>query len=154
MEKLTKLDKLILKNLQKNGRISNIELAQKIGSSTSACWNHTKALIDNGYIEGIRATLNPQKIGLPVLVTIGIMLDRSTPDIFAVFEKAIKKISVVQECLLLAGEFDYWLKIRVKDVDAFNRLHAKLLLTLPGVRQLKTFFVLNEVKNLHELAIE
>ena len=64
------------------------------------------------------------------------------------------KIPVVQECLSLAGEFDYWLKIRVKDIKAFNRLHANVLLALPRVRQLRTFFVLNEVKMTQELIVE
>jgi Lrp/AsnC family leucine-responsive transcriptional regulator len=87
-------------------------------------------------------------------VLIGVVLDRSTPDSFSAFEKAAKKIAALQECLLIAGEFDYWLKVRVKDVQSFNTLHAATLLKLPGVRQLRTFFVLNEVKQTQELALE
>lgn len=154
MEMLTKLDKAILKQLQKNGRIPNSELATKVGASNTACWNHTNRLIEEGYIREIRAILNPDKIGLPLLVTVGVVLDRSTPDTFAEFEKAAKKIPAVQECLLLAGEFDYWLKIRVKNIKAFSHLHAKTLQALPNVRQLRTFFVLNEVKDTRELTIE
>lgn len=152
--KLDRVDKAILKMLQKDGRMPNAELAHKIGVSKTACWNHMNRLIDKGYIKGIKAILDPDKLGLPVLVSIGVILNRSTPESFSEFEKAVKKISIVQECLLLAGEFDYWLKIRVKDIQSFNQFHANVLLTLPAVRQLRTFFVLNEVKNSEELQIE
>ena len=124
--KLSRVDKAILKILQKDGRIPNAELAIKSGASKTACWNHTKRLIDEGYIKAIKAVLDPEKLGLSVLVSIGVVLDRSTPESFSEFEKAVKKIPAIQECLLLAGEFDYWLRIRVKDIQSFNRLHECL----------------------------
>lgn len=151
---LDRTDKKILKALQKDGRTSNAELAEKIGISKTACWNHTKRLIEEGYIRDIKANLNPEKLGLSVVVLVGVVLDRSTPDSFAKFEESIKKISAVLECWLIAGEFDYWLKIRVKDIHAFNRLHATSLLPIPGVRQLRSFFVLNGIKEEQELQIE
>ncbi len=151
---LSRIDKKILKALQTDGRITNAELANKIGISNSACWNHTKHLMDAGYIKGIKAKLDAQKLGLPVMVMVGIVLDRSTPDSFAQLEESITKIPEVLECWLIAGEFDYWLKIRVKDVQAFNRLHASALLPIPGVRHLRTFFVLNEIKDQQALQIE
>ena len=151
---LDRIDKKILKILQKDGRMANADLAEKIGVSKSACWNHTKRLIDRGFIREVRAILDPEKIDLSLQVLVGVVLDRSTPESFSEFEKAIKKIPAVLECILLAGEFDYWLKIRVKDVQAFNRLHAVALLPLPGVRQLRTFFMLKEIKNTQELQID
>jgi Lrp/AsnC family transcriptional regulator, leucine-responsive regulatory protein len=151
---LDRIDKKILKALQVDGRIPNAELAEKIGISKTACWNHTKRLMDEGYIRDIKASLNAEKLGLSVVVIVGVVLDRSTPDSFAEFEKAIKKIPAILECWLIAGEFDYWLKIRVKDIHAFNRLHANALLPIPGVRQLRSFFVLNGVKDEQELQIE
>ncbi len=153
MVDLDKLDKSILNNLQKDGRMANADLAKKVGVSNTACWNRTKRLIDEEYVRDFKAILNPDKLGLSTLVTIGVVLDRSTPESFIEFEKAVQKIPVVQECLLLAGEFDYWLKVRVRDVQSFNRLHAKILLTLPGVRQLRTFFVLNEIKSTQEIVL-
>jgi Lrp/AsnC family transcriptional regulator, leucine-responsive regulatory protein len=105
-------------------------------------------------MQGASSYLDPIKLELPVLVTVGVVLDRSTPETFAAFEKAVKKIPMVQECLLLAGEFDYWLKIRAKDIQSFNRFHAKVILSLPSVRQFRTFCVLGEVKNNAELLIE
>lgn len=151
---LSRVDKKILKLFQLDGRIANADLADKIGASKTSCWNRTKRLMNEGYIREIKAVLNPEKLGLPVLISVGVVLDRSTPESFAEFEKAIKKIPHVLECLLLAGEFDYWLKLRVKDIQAFNRLHASILLNLPGVRQLRTFFVLNEVKSTQEIPVE
>lgn len=151
---LDRIDKKILKALQTDGRTTNAELADKIGISKSACWNHTKRLIDDGYIKDIKANLDPDKLGLSVVIIVGVVLDRSTPDSFAEFEKAVQKIPAVLECWLIAGEFDYWLKIRVKDIQAFNRLHAISLLPIPGVRQLRSFFVLNGVKDNASLQIE
>lgn len=151
---LDRIDKKILKALQADGRMPNAELADKIGMSKTACWNHTKRLMEEGYIRATRAILDPELLGLPVLVTVGVVLDRSTPESFAEFEDAVRKNPAVQECLLLAGEFDFWLKIRVKDIQSFNRLHANTLLLLPGVRQLRTFFVLNEVKSSQDLPLD
>jgi Lrp/AsnC family leucine-responsive transcriptional regulator len=151
---IDRFDKRILKALQADGRIPNAELAEKVGMSKTACWNHTRRLMDEGYVREVRAVLDPEKLGFPVLVTVGVVLDRSTPESFAEFEQATKTINAVQECLLLAGEFDFWLKIRVKDVQSFNRLHASTLLKLPGVRQLRTFFVLDEIKSGQELPLE
>lgn len=151
---LDRVDKKILKALQTDGRTSNAELAEKIGISKTACWNHTKRLTEEGYIVDIKATLSAEKLGLSVVVLVGVVLDRSTPDSFAKFEEAIKKISAILECWLIAGEFDYWLKIRVKDIHAFNRLHATTLLPIPGVRQLRSFFVLNGIKDGQELQID
>jgi Lrp/AsnC family transcriptional regulator, leucine-responsive regulatory protein len=149
-----RIDKAILKILQKEGRMPNAELAEKVAISKTACWNRTKRLIDEGYILEFKAILDPNKIGLPVLVNVGVVLDRSNPDVFAEFERVVKSTPVIQECLLLAGEFDYWLKIRTKDIQSFNDLHAKVILALPAVRQFRTFFVLGEIKNTLEYVIE
>ena len=146
LKEIDRVDRKLLKLLQADGRISNADLAIKAGISQTACWTRTKRLHEAGYIGGTHATLNYAMLGYPVLVCVGVVLDRSTPESFESFEQEVAKISQISECLLLAGEFDYWLKMRVKDVESFNRLHAKTLLGLPGVRQLRTFFVLNEAK--------
>jgi len=151
---LDRTDKKILKALQRNGKSSNTELAEKIGISKTACWNHTQRLMEEGYVRNIKANLNAEKLGLSVVVIVGVVLDRSTPDSFAEFENSVKKIPAVLECWLIAGEFDYWLKIRVKDIYAFNCLHASALLPIPGIRQLRSFFVLSAIKDEQELQIE
>lgn len=147
---LDKIDVKILKILQNKGDIPNSALAEKISISKTACWNRTKRLFDEGYIQGIRADLDPEMIGLPVLVYVGVILERSTTDSFTKFEEAVQKIPMIMECVLLTGEFDYWMKIRVKDVQAYKRLYANALLSLPGVSQLRSFFTLGEVKKRQE----
>ena len=87
----------------------------------------------------------PHKVGRGALVMVGVVLDRSTPESFAAFEKAVAKLKFVLDCHLVAGDFDYFLKIRVDDMEDFNRIHGDQLIALPGVRQTRTFFVMKEV---------
>jgi len=87
----------------------------------------------------------PQKVGRGALVMVGVVLDRSTPESFGAFEKAVAKLKFVFDCHLVAGDFDYFLKIRVEDIADFNRIHGEQLIALPGVRQTRTFFVMKEV---------
>jgi Lrp/AsnC family leucine-responsive transcriptional regulator len=93
----------------------------------------------------VRAEIEPVAVSRGALVIVGVVLDRSTPESFALFEAAIKKLRVVLDCHLVAGDFDYFLKIRVRDMADFNRLHGEQLIALPGVRQTRTFFVMKEV---------
>lgn len=151
---IDKTDVKILKILQHQGDIANSELADKVGVSKTACWNRTKRLRDEGYIQEIRAELDPDKLGLSVLVFVGVILERSTMNSFKLFEEAVQKIPVIIECVLLTGDFDYWMKIRVKDIQSFKRLYASTLLSLPGVQQLRSFFTLGEVKKKGGLLIE
>ncbi|HGM5582663.1 TPA: Lrp/AsnC family transcriptional regulator [Pseudomonas putida] len=140
-------ERKILRALQANGRISNAELAKKVGLSTTACWNHTKRLFDAGVIKGVHANVDPNVLQQGTVVLIGVVLDRSTPESFAAFEAAARNLQQVLECWLVAGDVDYFLKIRVRDLPAFNQLHNTQIIALPGVRQVRTFFVLNEVKS-------
>jgi Lrp/AsnC family leucine-responsive transcriptional regulator len=143
---LSPLDRRILRVLQRDGRISNAELAREIGISPAACWTHTKRLSDTGVIRGVRALLDPEAVGRGTLALVGVVLDRSTPESFAAFEEAVRALEQVLECVLVAGEVDYFLRIRVRDLPAFNRLHSERIIALPGVRQVRTFFVMNEIK--------
>lgn len=143
---LSAIDRRILRLLQRNGRMSNAELAKEVGLSPAACWNHTRRLFDEGVIKGVHALVDPQAVQRGTLVLVGVVLDRSTPDTFAAFEEAARAMNQVLECVLVAGEVDYFMKIRVKDLPAFNRLHTERLIAMPGVRQVRTFFVMNEVK--------
>ncbi|MDF0730103.1 Lrp/AsnC family transcriptional regulator [Pseudomonas entomophila] len=140
-------ERKILRALQANGRISNAELAKKVGLSTTACWNHTKRLFDAGVIKGVHAQIDPNVLQQGTVVLIGVVLDRSTPETFAAFEAAARNLPQVLECWLVAGDVDYFLKVRVRDLPAFNHLHNTRIIALPGVRQVRTFFVLNEVKS-------
>lgn len=145
MPALDKIDRKILKLLQMDGRLSNAELAQQVNLATATCYRRTQRLINEGYITGFRAIIDPSSVERDTLVMVGVVLDRSTPDSFEAFEVAIKKLSFVLDCYLVAGDFDYFLKIRVKDIKDFNKLHADKLIAFPGVRQIRSFFAMKEV---------
>jgi Lrp/AsnC family leucine-responsive transcriptional regulator len=144
-QQLDKVDFRILRALQKDGRLSNAELAEQVNVSPATCHRRTQRLFDANIIDSIRAHVNPDVVDLSAVVMVGVVLDRSTPESFSNFESAIKKLTIVLSCYLVAGEFDYLLKIRVKDMSDFNKLHSDKLLALPEVRQLRTYFVMKEV---------
>ena len=135
----------LLKLLQKDGRISNVDLARQASMSPATCFRYTQRLFEEGYITSVRAQVAPSLVHLNTLVFVGVVLDRSTAESFAEFEAAVVKMPMILDCHLVAGDFDYFLKVRVRDLQDFNRLHSKTLLALPGVRQIRTFFVLKEV---------
>ena len=145
MVALDKIDRKILKLLQIDGRLSNAELAQQVNLATATCYRRTQRLIKDGYITSFQAMIAPALVEQGTLVLVGVMLDRSTSDSFSAFEEAIKKLSFVLDCYLVAGDFDYFLKMRVKDIKDFNKLHAEKLITFPGVRQIRSFFTMKEV---------
>ena len=142
---LDRIDRNILRFLQGDGRLGNAELAKRVNVSPATCHRRTQRLFADGYISGVRAEIAPDRVDRGALVMVGVVLDRSTPESFAKFEDAIRRLSVVLDCHLVAGDFDYLLKIRVRDMADFNRLHGQKLIALPGVRQTRTFFVMKEV---------
>jgi Lrp/AsnC family leucine-responsive transcriptional regulator len=144
-EELDRIDRRILRHLQRDGRITNAELAKAVSVSPATCHRRTQRLFDEGYVRGVRAEVEPAAVSRGALVIVGVVLDRSTPESFASFEAAIKKLRVVLDCHLVAGDFDFFLKIRVRDIADFNLLHGEQLIALPGVRQTRTFFVMKEV---------
>ena len=144
-DSLDRTDLKILRLLQQDGRMSNAELAEKVALSPATCHRRTQALVRQGYMSSFRGMVAPQKVGRGALVMVGVVLDRSTPESFAAFEAAAAALSFVLDCHLVAGDFDYFLKIRVSDMADFNRIHANCLIALPGVRQTRTFFVIKEV---------
>ena len=142
---LDRIDLKILRGLQAEGRRSNAELADLVGVSAATCHRRTQRLFEEGYIRQVRALVAPEKLGLGAMAMVGVVLDRSTPESFALFETAVAKLKFVLDCCLVAGDFDYFLKIRVGDIANFNRFHGEQLIALPGVRQTRTFFVMKEV---------
>ncbi|NTF46323.1 AsnC family transcriptional regulator [Rhizobium sp. AC27/96] len=146
MQALDKIDIKILRALQSEGRLTNADLAERVNVSAATCHRRTQRLFDEGYIAGVRAEVVPATVGLGALVMVGVVLDRSTPESFAAFEGAVMEMKEVLDCNLVAGDFDYLLKIRVRDMADFNKLHGQKLIALPGVRQTRTFFVMKEVK--------
>lgn len=147
MQPLDRIDVKILRALQTEGRLTNAELAARVNVSAATCHRRTQRLFEEGYITGVRAQIAPGAVGLGALVMVGVVLDRSTPESFGDFESAVGEMSEVLDCNLVAGDFDYLLKVRVRDMADFNRLHTRQLIALPGVRQIRTFFVIKEVKD-------
>ncbi|MHC2419622.1 Lrp/AsnC family leucine-responsive transcriptional regulator [Sinorhizobium meliloti] len=145
-EDVDRIDLKILRALQSEGRLSNADLAERVNVSAATCHRRTQRLLEEGYITGVRAEVAPGAVGLGAMVMVGVVLDRSTPESFGAFEGAVMELKEVLDCNLVAGDFDYLLKIRVRDMVDFNKLHGQKLIALPGVRQTRTFFVMKEVK--------
>lgn len=135
-----------MRELQADGRLTNAELAARVHISPATCHRRMQRLFQVGIITGVRAQIAPGAVGLGAIVMVGVVLDRSTPESFAAFENAVLGLKEVLDCNLVAGDFDYLLKIRVRDMADFNRLHGQKLIALPGVRQTRSFFVMKEVK--------
>ncbi|MGZ5786331.1 MAG: Lrp/AsnC family transcriptional regulator [Ramlibacter sp.] len=142
---IDRIDKAILRLLQRDASQSNVALAAKVNLSAPACLRRVERLKRMGLITGIVALLNAPALDAGMLVMIGVVLDRSTPESFADFEKAAAKVSGCMECHVVTGEFDYFMLVRTRDADSFNQLHARQLLHLPGVRQIRSFVVLKQV---------
>jgi DNA-binding Lrp family transcriptional regulator len=153
VQQIDRTDKAILRALQRDASLSNVTLASKVSLSAPACLRRVERLKRLGLITGIVALLNPQALDAGMLMIIGVVLDRSTPDSFADFEKAAVKVSGCMECHVVTGEFDYFMLVRTRDSDSFNRLHAGQLLHLPGVRQIRSFMVLKQVLSTTQLVI-
>jgi Lrp/AsnC family leucine-responsive transcriptional regulator len=145
MSDLDRIDRRLLRLLQQDGRIANAELAKRANVSAATCHRRTQRLFADGYIRSVRAEIEPERVELGTLVMVGVVLDRSTPESFGAFEAAVTKLPFILDCHLVAGDFDYFLKIRVRDIADFRRLHGEQLIALPGVRQTRTFFVMKEV---------
>ena len=150
---LDRTDRAILRALQRDASVSNVALAAKVNLSAPACLRRVERLKSIGMIRGIVALLEPRAVDAGMLVMIGVVLDRSTPESFADFEKAVHKVSGCLECHVVTGEFDYFMLLRTRDHESFNRLHAEQLLYLPGVRQIRSFMVLKEVLSTTQLTV-
>lgn len=140
-----RIDLKLMRLLQADGRLPNADLARRAGISPATCHRRVQRLFETGLVRGVRAEIAPERVERGTLVMVGVVLDRSTPESFEAFESAVRRLPFVLDCHLVAGDFDYFLKIRVRDMAAFNRLHGHELLALPGVRQTRTFFVMKEV---------
>ncbi|MGE7990161.1 Lrp/AsnC family transcriptional regulator [Pseudomonas sp. NPDC089554] len=142
---LDRTDRAILHTLQQDASISNVALSDKVKLSAPACLRRVERLKQAGLIKGIVALLDSEALEAGMVVLIGVVLDRSTPESFAAFEAAAQKVSGCMECHVVTGEFDYFMLLRTKDSNSFNRLHAEQLLYLPGVRQIRSFMGLRQV---------
>ncbi len=150
---IDKIDRKILQVLQTDGRISNLKLAETIGLSATAVLARTQRLQQAGIIMGYAARLDPAKIGLGMTVFVEVLLDRTTPNVFDAFRAAVQVHGEILECHLVAGGFDYLLKLRVANMAAYREFAGRVLWQLPGVRETRTYAVMEEVKESTRLPI-
>ena len=144
---LDTIDRRILRVLQADGRISNLKLAEEVHLSATAVLERVKRLTRENYILGYEARLNPLKLGAGLLVFIEILLDRTVHDVMDSFKAAVQVRPEILEAHLVAGGFDYLLKTRVADMAAYREFIGSVIWTLPGVRETRTYAVMEEVKN-------
>ena len=144
---LDRIDLRILKILQDDGRLSNLKLAEQVLLSPAAVLARVQRLTREGYILGYEARLNPLKLGAGLLVFVEVLLDRTTPNVFDQFKAAVQVRPEIMECHMVAGGFDYLLKTRMADMGAYRDFAGTVLWQLPGVRETRTYAVMEEVKH-------
>jgi len=150
---IDKFDRAILNHLQADGRMSNVDLANAVSLSESACLRRVRSLEEDGLIEGYVALLNQSKAGLSGDVFVHIGLHREEQSELAAFESAVQSIPEVMECYLMTGEFDYLLRVVVKNMADFERLHKESLTRLPGVARVNSSVAIRTVRKTTELPL-
>jgi Lrp/AsnC family transcriptional regulator, leucine-responsive regulatory protein len=150
---IDRIDLKILNVLQQDGRISNLKLAEAVALSPTAVLARVQRLTRDGYILGYEARLNPLKLGAGMLVFVEVLLDRTTANVFEAFKAAVQVQSEIMECHMVAGGFDYLLKTRMADMQAYRDFAGTVLWQLPGVRETRTYAVMEEVKSTTRLAL-
>jgi Lrp/AsnC family transcriptional regulator, leucine-responsive regulatory protein len=150
---IDRIDRKILDVLQRDGRISNLKLAETVALSPTAVLGRVQRLTREGYILGYEARLDPAKLGAGMLVFVEVLLDRTTPNVFEAFKAAVQVYPEILECHMVAGGFDYLLKTRQADMQAYRDFAGTVLWQLPGVRETRTYAVMEEVKNTARLAL-
>jgi len=149
---LDRIDRKLLAKLQRDGRISISQLAREVHLSVTPTLERVRRLEAGGYIEAYVAHLSPRKLGLGLLAYVEVQLDRTTPDAFERFKAAMLHQDEVMDCHMVAGGFDYLLKVRVKDMGSY-RSFLDSIATVRGVQQTHTYFVMEEVKSTHAISV-
>ena len=152
-DRIDRIDLKILRVLQGNGRMSNIELSRQVNLSPAPCLARVRRLEKTGYINGYKAELNPELLGLSLLAYVEVTLDRTTPDVFERFKQTVRDVPEIEECHMVAGGFDYLIKVRSPDMDAYRRVLGEKIATILGVLQTHTYVVMEQVKVAGELNI-
>lgn len=148
---IDEIDRRILRELRHDGRLSNTKLAEKVGLSTTPCWNRVRALEEGGMIEGYTALLSQSALGYPDTVIIEVTLDRHDDDIFEKFGQALATLPEVMEAYLLTGDYDYLIKVAVAGTAGYEEFLRKKLYKLPGLKHSRSTFVLRCLKRAHSV---
>lgn len=147
MTEIDQTDITILRELERNGRLSNIDLARKIGLSTSACLRRVQELERNGTICGYRAVLNREKLGSGFVVMVAVGLSRHLKEDQVEFERAMNNAPQVRECHNVSGPFEYMLRIEVPDLVSYKHFHTEVLGTVPQVSMITSYIVMGSPKD-------
>lgn len=150
---IDRIDRAILRELQSDGRMANVELSRRVGLSATPCLERVKRLEKQGYIKGYGAILAPELLESALLVFVEIRLTRTSSSVFDDFKKSVIDLPQVLECHLVSGDFDYLVKARVADMTAYRELLGETLLMLPGVNGSRTYVVMEEVKESHCISV-
>lgn len=150
---MDEIDRRILRLLQRDGRITNVELARRANLSTAATHERVRKLQNEGVIEGYAVRLDPAKLDRSLLVFIQVTLESTSEELFTRFSRAVADAPEIMECHMVAGGFDYLIKVRVRDMEAFRAFLGRTLSALPGVRQTNTYPVMEEVKHTADLPV-
>ena len=142
---LDNTDRRILRVIQEEARVSNSELAERVGLSPSPCWRRVRTLEENGVIERYVTLVNAKAVGLPINVFATVTLEKQAESALELFEKAVKKRPEVMECNLMTGEFDYLLRVVVPDLAAYERFLMDHLTRIKGIASIKSSFSLKQV---------
>ena len=150
---LDKIDQNILKILQADGRVSNVKLAQDINLSPTPCLERVKRLEKEGYIKGYVALLNSDLLGAALVAFIEVSLDRTTTEALDDFRQAVLAMEEVQECHMVAGGFDYLIKVRTRDMAHYRKFLGEKLSIMPHISSTHTYVVMEEVKATSAIAV-
>jgi Lrp/AsnC family leucine-responsive transcriptional regulator len=151
---LNRIDRNILRELQRDGRLSYAELARRVGLTTTPCMERVKRMERDGIIRGYTALIEPRAVDAGLVVFVQIRLSRTSQEIFEQFRNACVALDEVQECYLVAGNFDYLIKARVADMDAYRKFLGETLLTLPGVQESTSYPVMELVKETMTISVQ
>lgn len=152
-DQLDDMDRRILRELQKDARLTTAQLADRIGLSTTPCWNRLKRLETQGFIDGYVALLNQAKLGLPETVIIEVTLDRHDEDVLRRFGELLAEMPEVIEAYLTTGDYDYLVKVAVESTAGYERFLREKLYRLPGVRHTRSSFALRCLKKLNSVQV-
>ena len=151
---LDNVDRNILHEIQRDGRIAFVELAEKVGLSKSPCLKRLRALEKEGYIKGYRAELDAHKIEQGYLVYIQVKLRSTNREALRRFNQAVQDVKEIMSCDMMSGGYDYLLKVRTRDMHAYRELLGDVLSVLPGIDQSSSFPVMEQVKETSYLVVE
>lgn len=145
VKSISQIDRRILGRLQEQGRISNADLAEQVGISTSACHRRLKRLEDEGWVDGYVGRINPKKLGYNIEFYVEITLESQSDDTLSAFEQQVANCPEVLECYLMTGEFDYMLRVAVKDAADYERIHREHISRFPGVSRLRSNLIIRQI---------